>query len=256
MKPTVIIQARTGSTRLPDKMTTPFYEDKPVLKILLERLSSLKNEVSQIVVATSTNPRDKMIEDICNDMEISCFRGSENDVLQRFISASESVDADKIIRVCADNVFLDLNSLKFLAKTLSDSNDDYVSFKTREGKPSILTHFGFFAEGVTLDALKKAATMTDSQLYHEHVTNFIYNTPDEFSVKLIPIADLIPDLENHPDLRLTLDTKDDFDVQQKIYADLAARNSSLSPDKLIEYLDNEHPEYYDIMKKTINANKK
>ena len=98
--------------------------------------------------------------------------------------------------------------------------------------------------------------MTDSQLYHEHVTNFIYNTPDEFSVKLIPIADLIPDLENHPDLRLTLDTKDDFDVQQKIYADLAARNSSLSPDKLIEYLDNEHPEYYDIMKKTINANKK
>ncbi|MDE5970552.1 MAG: NTP transferase domain-containing protein [Muribaculaceae bacterium] len=256
MEPTVIIQARTGSTRLPDKMTTPFFEGKPVLQILLERLSTLKNDVSQIVVATSANPRDKMIENICNEMGITCFRGSENDVLQRFISAAENVDADKIIRVCADNVFIDLNALKFLANTLRDSDDAYVSFKTRESKPSILTHFGFFAEGVTLDALKRVASMTDEPLYHEHVTNFIYNTPDKFSVKLIPIDNLIPDLENHPDLRLTLDTKDDFDVQQKIYADLDARGSSHSPGELIKYLDSEHPEYYDIMKRTINANKK
>lgn len=256
MEPTVIIQARTGSTRLPDKMTTPFFKGKPVLQILLERLSTLKGDLSRIVVATSTNTRDKMIEDLCNEMGITCFRGSENDVLQRFISAAESVGAVKIIRVCADNVFIDLNALKYLANVLRDSDDDYISFKTREGKPSILTHFGFFAEGVTLDALKKAAATTDSPLYHEHVTNFIYNTPDNFSVKLIPIDNLIPDLENHPDLRLTLDTKDDFDVQQKIYADLVARGSSLSPDELMKYLDTEHPEYYDIMKKTINANKK
>ncbi|MDE7155334.1 MAG: glycosyl transferase family 2, partial [Muribaculaceae bacterium] len=53
MEPTVIIQARTGSTRLPDKMTTPFFKGKPVLQILLERLSTLKGDLSRIVVATS-----------------------------------------------------------------------------------------------------------------------------------------------------------------------------------------------------------
>ena len=72
----------------------------------------------------------------------------------------------------------------------------------------------------------------------------------------MPIEDFIPGLESYKDLRLTLDTMEDFDVQQKIYSDLVSRPDGLTPKEIIKYLDEEHPEFYDIMKSTINANKK
>lgn len=257
MKPIIIIQARTGSTRLPQKMIKPFFEGKTVLDILLERLKQIGNQyVEKIIVATSLNPNDDAIEEICKKQNIDVFRGSECDVLQRFIDTAEKFGAEKIIRICADNVFLDIKAIRDLAFILDNSDYDYVSYQTKEGIPSILTHFGFLTEGVTFSALKDVADKTDLPLFHEHVTNKIHSAQDIYNVKLYPIEYVIPNLESHKDLRLTLDTKEDFELQQKIYEDLIKEKSSFTPQEIMQYLDVKHPEYYQLMRKTINANKK
>lgn len=258
MNPAIIIQARTGSSRLPSKMIKPFYGNQSILEILLSRLIQVKDSqyVSNIIVATTTNPLDNSIDAICKSKKIPCFRGDENDVLQRFIDTAEYYNAEKIIRICADNVFLDISSLMNLSMILNNSDHDYVSFKTLDGKPSILTHYGFFAEGVKLSTLKHVVKHTKESLFHEHVTNRIYTSPDIYDIKLYPMNDAIIGLEDHKKLRLTIDTLEDFEIQKKIYSDLIQRDRNLSPKTILDYLDNEHPEYYTIMEKIINANKK
>ena len=226
-----------------------------MLDILLERLKTIKSQfVEDIIVATTVNPKDDTIEKVCQYHNVKVFRGSENDVLQRFIDAAEKYGAEKIIRVCADNVFLDIESLTSLAAILEENDYDYISYQTNEGKPSILTHFGFLAEGVKLSALKNVAEKTNAAIFHEHVTNRIHSAPDLYNVKFYPIEDVIPGLENHPNLRLTLDTYDDFEVQRRIYEDLMSKNSSFTPQEIMIYLDEEHPEYYETMRNTIIAN--
>lgn len=256
MKPLIIIQARTGSTRLPNKMIDPFFDGKSVLENLLLRLiTALKN--NKIVVATTDQPQDNAIEQLCNKMQVDVYRGSEIDVLQRFIDTAEKYGADKIVRVCADNVFLYTTALSTLVDILDNTNDyDYISYKTKDGTPSIMTHYGFLAEGVKLDALKDVACKTDEPIFHEHVTNRIHSAQDLYNVKFFPIEDIIPGLESHKDLRLTLDTKEDFEIQQQIYKDLSERGSGFTPKEIIDYLDLEHPEFYSVMRNTINANKK
>ena len=260
MKPLIVIQARTGSTRLPNKMTMPFYNGKSVLDILLERLKITKSqlEIADIVVATTKNPKDDAIIEICNANNINYFRGSENDVLQRFIDTSTKYNAEKIIRICADNVFLDTASLAILSSYINTYGEDldYISFKKSDNTPSILTHYGFFAEGVSLSALKKVKSLTDNPLYHEHVTNYIYNAKDVFNVKFLPIEDMVMGIESHINLRLTLDTQDDFDVQRYIYSYFTENNLEITPSNIIDYLDNENPGLYSIMSKTINSNSK
>ena len=256
-KPIVVIQARTGSTRLPNKMILPFYGNKTVLEILIERLqSALATSGIDIVVATTTKDQDNPIVDLCKRMNVKFFRGSEEDVLKRFIGAAASLGADKLIRICADNVFLDTESVLVLANYLENDDYDYVSFKKKDGTPSILTHYGFFCEGVSLKALKQVDEHTMEKLFHEHVTNRIYTAPDLYSVKLFPIEDAIAGLESHDKLRLTLDTQDDFEVQQVIYGYLIGRDIPITPKNILEYLDKTNPGLYERMAKTIKENSK
>ena len=84
----IIIQARCGSSRLPNKMVLPFYQSQSILSILLSRLKK-KITSTPIIVATTTNLKDDLITTICKQHNIPYYRGSENDVLQRFIDAAE-----------------------------------------------------------------------------------------------------------------------------------------------------------------------
>lgn len=252
--PLIILQARTGSSRLPGKMTLPFFEGKCVLEIILERIkSALPDSQDSIVVATTVNSSDDAIADICSRLNVDCFRGSESDVLSRFVGCANKYGADKIIRVCADNVFLDMDALRLLRDRFSSAEDcDYMSFRKSDGTPSIRTHYGFWTEAVTLEALERVCSLTDEPLYHEHVTNYVYQNPDVFRCVFIPM-DLT--IENHADLRLTLDTADDFEVQKSIFSALSSRRQPLTPENILEYLDR-HPEDYEIMKKSIMQNSK
>lgn len=255
-KPLVIVQARTGSTRLPNKMLIPFHNNESVLQIILSRLlTALGHHADRLVVATTVCDSDKGIVDLCNNIGVKVFRGNEHDVLDRFIQAAHTYSADRIIRVCADNVFLDMASFLYLYDLMTSTQADYESFRTLDGTPSIRTHYGFWTEGVTTSALEKVASMTDEPIYHEHVTNFIYTNPDTFKVSLTPVQQLIPEVELHRDLRLTLDTADDFKIQQQLYAYLHDNGLDITPSEIFRYLD-ANPELYCVMKKNIEANSK
>ena len=108
------VQARVGSSRLPNKILLPFYNGKNILELLIEKLQQVEN--TGVIIATSTNPNCDPIEAIAQKKGAICFRGSEDDVLQRFIDAAEKNQVNQLIRVCSDNPFLDLHGLRELVQ--------------------------------------------------------------------------------------------------------------------------------------------
>lgn len=245
----IILQARTGSTRMPEKVILPFYQGKSILDLLLEKTKKLNIPV---VLATTTSPSDDRICLLAEKHQVLVFRGSENDVLERFIQAAQQNNFSKIIRVCADNPFLDLAGIQTLIKEFEQSDADYLSYKLAGNKPSILTHFGFWTEAVRLDALKKTRELTSEKLYHEHVTNFIYNNPKLFNVQFIPTDPLV---FSRADIRMTLDTPEDFEIQKEIYATISKENPNFGIPEIISWLDHQ-PEILERMKQEILKNQK
>lgn len=247
----IIIQARTGSVRLPGKMIMPFWKSKSLLEILL--LNFIEDAVNvPVVIATTNSDKDNELVDICNRLEVPVYRGDEEDVLSRFIGAADLYGFKTVIRVCADNPFFDLPSSLKLAKKLNESNADYSGFLIG-GKPSIKTHIGLWGEAVTVNALKKAAILTQEKIYREHVTNFIYSNPEKFS---LVFSDAPYGLGDRTDLRFTLDTASDFELYVRIFDLLFASGSgSRNIPKLIELVDKK-AEFMEIMREQIIANNK
>lgn len=228
----IIIQARTGSTRLPNKMVLPFFDNKGILDITLEKLIKSYGEES-IILATTNSVKDDELEKIGIDRGVCVYRGSEDDVLSRFIESAEKYNVTNIIRVCADNPFLISEDIKPLIEELEHNEVDYVSYKVNN-RPSILSHFGLWTEGVKLNALKKVNSNTSEKIYLEHVTNYIHSgNPIIFNTKLIDVDKYF---EENSNVRLTLDTPEDFDIQKKIYSDLYSDEKEISFKDIIEYL--------------------
>lgn len=250
---TIIIQARMGSTRLPKKMLLPFEDHKGVLEILLDKIFHLKTEIS-IVLATTTNPADDALVTLAQQKNILVFRGDEDDVLKRFIDAAENFNAQRIIRVCADNPFLDINSLLELIEFAkqSNSNFDYIGFKVNQ-LPSIKTHFGFWTEFVTLETLKKVNQSTDLKLYHEHVTNFVYENPNDFNIHWLLVDESV---QGRTDIRMTLDTLEDFENLKILYSELMSEYKQIPNIKTIVTFLDKNKHFLDSMIKEINSNTK
>ena len=229
-------------------MMIPFFENESLLSLLLKRLSTDALEIP-VIVATTTELEDNEIENLCNELNIDCFRGSTEDVLDRFIRCAETYEVSSIIRVCADNPFFDLKSTLALSNHLNNNSLDYVGFDMKKGLPSIKTHIGLWGEAVSLEALKRIGEMTQEKFYREHVTNYIYSHPDEFNLELInaPFQ-----LNGRLDLRFTLDTKADFELHQQIYSDYSRHNEVRS---LVKFVDI-HPEYLKVMSGQIELNSK
>ncbi|NWJ51790.1 MAG: NTP transferase domain-containing protein [Bacteroidetes bacterium] len=227
----IIIQARTGSTRLPNKMLIPFANGKTILEIIVERLKLFVD--LPIIIATTQNKADDALEELAKSLKVDFYRGAENDVLNRFVSAAEYAGAKRIIRVCADNPFLNALAMNELVLFASQSSADYISFRIN-GKPSIKTHFGFWGEYVTLDALKKVASKTGAPLYREHVTNYVYEHPELFKNSWINSTQ---SLEKREDIRLTIDTKTDFENVSNLYKIVYEIYSNPTLDEVVSILD-------------------
>jgi len=235
----IIIQARVGSTRLPNKMLLPFYAEQSILEIIIERL---KNNLNlPIILATTTHSQDNQLKEVVRMYGIECFRGSESDVLQRFINAAECFKIDVIVRVCADNPFLSPEYIRQLVSSFQKQEADYISFKTEEGVPSIKTHYGFFAELVKLESLKKIAESTNDLSCHEHITKYIYENTNRFKINFLNI----PFKENKM-VRLTIDTPEDYEMAQTIFKHLKESKQSVEPPIVLEYLSNQK-QYLELM---------
>lgn len=200
----IIVQARMGSTRLPGKVLLPFKKSNLILN-LIDKLLLLN---LPIIVATTRSKKDDQLVDNLSKNGITTFRGSETDVLSRFIEAGKEFRFEKIIRVCSDNPYLDIFFLESLL-TISYENPacDYVSFSFK-GKPTILSHFGVFAEIVGLKALEKVhQNFSFKKEFLEHVTLGVYQQPVLFKILFLP---LMSDFTKFEGIRLTVDTMEDY----------------------------------------------
>ena len=245
----IIIQARMGSSRLPGKILKKFYGEETLLETLLKNLHKVG---AKVIVATSINENNDELEDFLKNKGELVYRGSENDVLDRFIKAAEKNGIDGIVRICSDNPFMDWHGVAMLIDKAKSSDADYIGFRVND-TPSILTHFGFWGEYVTLNALKRVASTTpEESSAHEHVTYHVYTNPDDYKCEWIQCPDF---LQGRDDIRLTIDTPEDLINAQSVYADLNNINTDFTLQDVVEYLD-DHQDIKDSMMSSIIKNKK
>lgn len=223
-----------------------------MVELMIDRFTAELNDQYPLVIATTYNPRDDEIERLARQKNLNFFRGSENDVLDRFIKAAENYNLQTVIRVCADNPFFDLKGTLALTSYFKEGDWDYIGYKIVNDRPTILTHSGFWGEVVSLSALKKAHGEANDSIYREHVTNFIYKHPDLFRIKLVNAPS---GLFNRNDIRLTVDTKADFELVQEIYKRLMEEQAGFDPESIVRYID-AHPHYLMRMNHQIELNKK
>ncbi|MDR0895253.1 MAG: aminotransferase [Prevotellaceae bacterium] len=250
MKDGIIIQARTGSTRLPAKILLPFYHEQRIIDILI---SNIKEACPGkcIILATTDREQDNVLAGVAAQAGICCYRGSEENVLGRFIGAAEAFHLDRIVRVCSDNPFLQAGSFNRLLSEADVHPADYTAFAFADGRPTIKSHLGLYAELTTSDALRRVAALTQEPLYIEHVTIYLYSHPEQFTVCLLPLP---VELEGRLDLRFTLDTPDDFALLQELYA-AWYEQTDRSVHALLQWVE-AHPMYRERMKENIRRNEK
>lgn len=193
------------STRLPGKilMPLPFGNGIPLLGRITETLKLSKTDHS-IIVATSINPENDLVEIFCKEHEITCFRGSEDDVLSRFIAILKDGDYDIVVRLTADNPFVDVDVLDMALGKHCDSGADYTSTK---GLP-----LGMNLEIISVSALLSLASKKLSNQDKEHVTLFLRTSG---LYKLNSIESFAK--ESYKSLRLTVDYPSDYLVASALF---------------------------------------
>ena len=238
MKDGIIIQARTGSTRLHNKILLPFYGEQRIIDILIANIKQACPDKC-IVLATTNRPQDDVLAEVARQAGILSFRGDEDNVLDRFI------------RVCSDNPFLRPETFNTFFAEHNFCPADYIAYGFADGCPTIKSHLGLYSELTTIDALRRAAVSTQEKLYIEHVTIYLYTHPEKFKVRLLPLP---AELEGRFDLRFTLDTMEDFTLLQELYATFHEKTDR-SVHALLQLVQS-HPEYCARMLENIARNEK
>ncbi len=227
----VTISARMGSTRLPGKVLMPLLGE-PVLARIIERLKHGKY-FDDIVVATSMNPSDDAIEEFCSKRGYKCFRGSEDDVLARVYHAAKSCNADIVYRGMGDSPLVDWRIVDELIERLDQGGYDLVSNEMGE----VTVPDGFDATVFTMQALEEGFFEANHPEMREHVTVHIKTNPERYKVFALHAEG-----EMHaPSLRLTLDTKEDYQVVTQVFETLYPLDPDFSAHDVIHFL-NAHPE--------------
>lgn len=206
MKTVLIGIARMGSTRLPGKVLMPLgHLGQPTLA-WIERAATNAQLVDEFVVATTTNPQDDAIEQWCKDNIIPCYRGSEDDVLDRFYNAAISRGATVAIRVTCDCPFIEHTVLDQVVALREATGADYVSNIDPATWPD-----GLDCEAVLVSALRDAANSATSKIDRECVTTYIQRNRDKFVCESLICP--LPDMQKE---RWVLDTEDDYKLCQEI----------------------------------------
>ena len=218
-----IIQARMKSTRLPGKVLADIC-GKPMLHYVIARAKRAKM-ANLVVVATSADPADDLIEEFCAANAVPCFRGSENDVLERYYRAAMQFDANIIVRLTADCPLIDPLVIDQVTQRILESNSDYVSNVLQLTFPD-----GLDTEVLTFDALARAWHEATLPSEREHVTSYIINRPNLFRLGCI---------KNNVDLsqlRWTVDKPEDLELIRKIYRSLGCNDTIFSTGDVLSLL--------------------
>ena len=224
MSVTAIIQARCGSTRFPNKVFA-LIDGKPLLWHVVNRLK-YATKIDDIIVATTVSEKDDKIEQWCKENNVYCFRGSEENVLNRYYSASEAFPSEYVVRITADDPFKEPKVIDAVITKLIEEGYDHV---TNNLPPS-------FPEGLDCEAFKKSALdrsekEAETAFEREHVTQYIYHHPEIFKIGNVSNP------ENLSYLRWTIDKDVDFEMVKAVYAHRNPANKGiLLMDEILEIL--------------------
>jgi spore coat polysaccharide biosynthesis protein SpsF len=200
-----IVQARTGSTRLPNKVLMEI-QGRTLLEHLISRLRRA-TLLDGIIIATSDKPRDQAVVELCKKLGVVVVTGSEDDVLDRFFKAATVAKADILVRVCGDQPLTDPDIVDEAIRQHLHSKADYSSTMLVRTFPQ-----GVDAEVFSFEHLKKIHSLAKDPFQREHVTPYFYQHPEEFRLNKV----LAPKELEAADIKLTVDTQEDFDRVKRI----------------------------------------
>lgn len=210
MKRVIIVQARMGSTRLPGKVLMEV-GGRPMLAQQVRRLRQF-SQADEVVIATTTNPADEAIVALARELKVAWYRGSEADVLGRYVGAAKQAEAEVVVRVTADCPLIDPEVGDRVIRELVDhaGDCDYASNVLQRTYPH-----GLDVEAMFLDTLLRLDRLALSQAGREHVTAFLRaGRPELFLTRSVE------DIQNNADLRWTVDEEADLQLVRRLYAEL------------------------------------
>ena len=228
-----IIQARMGSTRLPGKVMEKIDHERTVLDYVISQVK-FSNKVEEVIVATTN-----LIEDdiICQHLDLQknkFFRGSSEDVLDRFYQCAKKESAKNIVRITADNPLIDPNIIDTVINENENNKCDYTTNTINRTFP-----YGTEVEIFSFESLEKAWKNAKKPSEREHVTAFIYNPKNKF------ILNNIENEKNISYLRYTVDKIEDLLLVKEIVKNISTRPILLQD---IINLQREKPEIFEINK--------
>lgn len=218
-----IIQARLNSTRFPRKVFAQICA-KPLLWHIVNRLRYCK-KIDKILIATTLNPEDNEIEKWASANGIACFRGNENNVLERYYYAAKSINASIIARITSDDPFKDPVIIDKVIELLVKNRLDFACNNNPPTFPE-----GIDAEIFTFSALEKAYFESTDSFEQEHVTQYFYRHNDIFH-QMNYSHD-----ENLSSLRWTIDTETDLAMTKVIYEKLFVKGKIFFMEDILELI--------------------
>ncbi len=231
MRVVAIIQARAGSTRLPGKIFKPIL-GKPMLAHMLERVQKAK-KLDTVVLATSDKPEDDATAALGAAAGVAVFRGSETDVLDRFYNAAKDAGAEAVVRLTGDCPMHSGAVVDEVVEHFLKSGADYCAGPAD-------TPEGFDTEVFSFSSLERAALEAALPSEREHVTLYIRNHPELFTIAPVWKKGVI----NCSSMHFSVDTPQDFELAENIFAELGA---DFSKEQLLELVER-RPELLEINK--------
>jgi spore coat polysaccharide biosynthesis protein SpsF len=203
MKTGIILQARMASQRLPAKALEPIAGRSLIVRCL-QRLGAAG--VGPVILATTVGSEDDALVSAAQDLGAAVFRGSADDVLDRYVRCAAQFGLDRMVRATGDNPGVDINAPGRLLEALAGSNAEYVR---EDDLP-----YGGGVEALTLDALNRAALLAHDPFDREHVTTYIRRHPETFRT----LVRRVPAPLARPDVRVTVDTAGDLEAFRALHA--------------------------------------
>lgn len=227
----IIVQARTGSTRLPNKVMK-LLEDKIVLDHVIDRLS-LSKYASKVIIATTNKLNDNIIVNHCINRKTEVYRGSEKDVLKRYYDCATYYHSNIIVRVTSDCPLIDVSCIDLMIEHFINQQLNYLGPKYfgNHNFPD-----GFNGEVFSYNVLKEAHEYA-LENEKEHVTTYIqkkYKT-QEF---LYPIDYKKYTNLQFDQLHLSLDTQDDYELLKNIFHEVYRKKKNFNLNDILLFLNN------------------
>ena len=238
-----VIQARSGSTRLPGKVTMEIL-DRPLLLRMIERVQRA-TLAGTIVIATTTESSDDVIEELCKKEGLHCYRGDRDDLLDRHYQAAKLYHADAVVKIPSDCPLIDPKVIDKVLQYYLAHDFDFVSNLHPATYPD-----GNDVEVMSMAAITQAWQNATLKMEREHTTPYIWERPESFKIGNVTWESGLDYSMSH---RWTIDYAEDFTFIKTVYEQLYPTDPAFGLEDIL-HLTRQKPEIFEINHKYAGVN--